>query len=91
MIYAMPQMNGNPPEHFRTAAKDLMAIADTVDAAISKLNTDVFHGRNYQHSQEPEILRRTDLRHTTKLAEMATDLRALSVQVFDAAREDRSY
>jgi hypothetical protein len=49
MLYARPQLNGNTKADFIKAYEDLEAARDAMTKAIRRLQTNVLHGRNYQH------------------------------------------
>jgi len=48
-INARPNLNGNTQEDFGEAYTALTDAMKAIDLASSKLNSNVLHGRNYQH------------------------------------------
>lgn len=48
MLAARPNLNGNSAEDFRRAAMRLLEAREGVSVALSRIRTDVIHGRNYQ-------------------------------------------
>lgn len=54
MIRARPNPNGNTVEEFTDAYMMLQKARDAIDAAATKLLSDVANGRNYQHLASPD-------------------------------------
>jgi hypothetical protein len=50
MLYAEPQLNGNEPRDFATAAMALQIARDRTADALKVMHSHVLHGRNYQHT-----------------------------------------
>ena len=48
MINARPNLNGNSAKDFADAASQLNAMLDLVEDALKCVQSNVFHGRNYQ-------------------------------------------
>lgn len=55
MLNARPQLNGNTKADFIQAYEDLELARDAIAKAIRRLQTNVLHGRNYQHIGRDEF------------------------------------
>jgi len=86
-----PNMNGNPPEHFRKAGRLIYAAAgnaiDEIGAALSC--TEVFNGRNYQHlpTAEGNAARDADIAEIKEAYAAMEKLREFSLEIFKLGEE----
>jgi hypothetical protein len=82
MLHAHPQLNGNEPRDFMAAAIAMQTCRDQLSTALQVLNTNVLHGRNYQHIDEP--------RHATQLDGIKVQPLRAALDLMDTLIEDLS-
>ena len=80
MIDARPNINGNTPEEFTAAARQLHNAAKVVREAIPLIKRDVMDGRNYQMLANPVDSRTKD---RARLSQIEIALIDMENMVFD--------
>lgn len=48
IIHSTPNRNGNPPEHYKNHALQILKAATALQQALVSAKADICHGRNYQ-------------------------------------------
>lgn len=89
MIHAKPQLNGNTVEHFTESFYALSAAEKAIEAALSSLRQNVFHGRNYQHIADPMGPVAEDNLRVKQLHETVALIAALKLDIVGAIQPER--
>lgn len=92
-LEAKPQMNGNPPEHFEKAGRDLFDACQKLQAVLSDVHANVLHGRNYQHlgtGVHCESARRGDLARVQKLQASIEEGLRLGLHIYKLGQKEKA-
>lgn len=87
-IKARPNLNGNTPEDFLAIANQLRLALDLVDVGLSRVQSEIMHGRNYPTTKHLSAPRDCDLTLLMKVQQASRQLRALQSFIMMAAVDE---
>lgn len=74
-----PNLNGNTPENFRSAGRDMHMLAGNAKKSLQNVMSEIVHGRNYQHNQ---ALRQVDNDRLNKIFDALRDLEKIGEDLY---------